>query len=326
MVERALGDPGVGGHGLEARGRAGGGEAVDRGVQHAAPGLRPRRRRAWRGREGSHTQGYVKSALIAQPRAASVSLAGARRPQPSRGSGRHCEQTQNHHPSRRPRACPAAPPDPHRHARPRRPAAAGRLGVVLADDGLRGAQGPAEPRRPATGALDEIGSLGVHALRVVLYWHDVAPRAGQPRPSPTSTPPTRPATTGRATTRSSTRAKARGLERAAHDLRARAEVGHRAPPRTPSRGPTRRSSRSSSPPSGATTPTASRDWSIWNEPNQPQFLMPQYDARHRPVSPRLYRLLYRAALKGLHRRGRQGPDGADGRDLAESAPARSSPR
>jgi Cellulase (glycosyl hydrolase family 5) len=35
-------------------------------------------------------------------------------------------------------------------------------------------------------------------------------------------------------------------------------------------------------------------WSIWNEPNQPQFLLPQYRER-KPYSPQLYRGLYRAA-------------------------------
>jgi hypothetical protein len=39
-------------------------------------------------------------------------------------------------------------------------------------------------------------------------------------------------------------------------------------------------------------------WSIWNEPNQPQFLKPQYK-RGKPYSPKLYRQLYRAAYKGL---------------------------
>jgi hypothetical protein len=39
-------------------------------------------------------------------------------------------------------------------------------------------------------------------------------------------------------------------------------------------------------------------WSIWNEPNQPQFLLPQYK-RGKPVSPKLYRKLYQAAYKGL---------------------------
>jgi hypothetical protein len=40
-------------------------------------------------------------------------------------------------------------------------------------------------------------------------------------------------------------------------------------------------------------------WSIWNEPNQPQFLLPQY-RKGKPVSPGLYRSLYRAAYKSIH--------------------------
>jgi hypothetical protein len=39
-------------------------------------------------------------------------------------------------------------------------------------------------------------------------------------------------------------------------------------------------------------------WSIWNEPNQPQFLLPQY-RKHTPVSPGIYRGLYQAAVKVL---------------------------
>ena len=39
-------------------------------------------------------------------------------------------------------------------------------------------------------------------------------------------------------------------------------------------------------------------WSIWNEPNQPQFLMPQY-RDGKPVSPRHYRNLYRAAHRAI---------------------------
>ena len=39
-------------------------------------------------------------------------------------------------------------------------------------------------------------------------------------------------------------------------------------------------------------------WSIWNEPNQPQFLMPQY-RKKRPVSPGLYRNLYREAHRAI---------------------------
>jgi hypothetical protein len=40
-------------------------------------------------------------------------------------------------------------------------------------------------------------------------------------------------------------------------------------------------------------------WSIWNEPNHPDFLGPQYDSKHRPTSPAIYRGLYAAALRGL---------------------------
>jgi hypothetical protein len=39
-------------------------------------------------------------------------------------------------------------------------------------------------------------------------------------------------------------------------------------------------------------------WTIWNEPNQPQFLKPQYK-KGKPYSPKLYRKLYRAAYEGL---------------------------
>jgi hypothetical protein len=39
-------------------------------------------------------------------------------------------------------------------------------------------------------------------------------------------------------------------------------------------------------------------WSIWNEPNQPQFLLPQY-RKGKPYSPVLYRALYKAAYKAI---------------------------
>jgi Glycosyl hydrolase family 1 len=40
-------------------------------------------------------------------------------------------------------------------------------------------------------------------------------------------------------------------------------------------------------------------WSIWNEPNHPEFLKPQYKKR-RPVSPSIYRKLYVAAERAIH--------------------------
>jgi hypothetical protein len=41
-------------------------------------------------------------------------------------------------------------------------------------------------------------------------------------------------------------------------------------------------------------------WSIWNEPNQPQFLLPQY-VHGKVESPKLYRALYQAAYAGLRK-------------------------
>ena len=44
-------------------------------------------------------------------------------------------------------------------------------------------------------------------------------------------------------------------------------------------------------------------FSVWNEPDHPQFLLPQYDSHHRPLSPLIYRGLYEAALSGLQASG-----------------------
>jgi hypothetical protein len=46
-------------------------------------------------------------------------------------------------------------------------------------------------------------------------------------------------------------------------------------------------------------------WSIWNEPNQPQFLAPQFEDG-KPYSPFLYRALYQGALQGLGASGNGG--------------------
>lgn len=46
-------------------------------------------------------------------------------------------------------------------------------------------------------------------------------------------------------------------------------------------------------------------WAIWNEPNQRQFLQPQY-VGGKPYSPKLYRALYQAALQGLGASGNSG--------------------
>jgi hypothetical protein len=48
-------------------------------------------------------------------------------------------------------------------------------------------------------------------------------------------------------------------------------------------------------------------WAIWNEPNQPQFLRPQYADGGRAASPAIYRNLYLAGVRGLRKSG-QGDD------------------
>ena len=51
-----------------------------------------------------------------------------------------------------------------------------------------------------------------------------------------------------------------------------------------------------------------RTWAIWNEPNQPQFLRPQFADGGKAASPRIYRSLYEAGVRGL-RKAREGQAG-----------------
>jgi hypothetical protein len=60
-------------------------------------------------------------------------------------------------------------------------------------------------------------------------------------------------------------------------------------------------------------------WSLWNEPNQPGWLSPQWerrDGQNVPASPALYRALYHAGREGLQRSGH----GEDAILLGETAP------
>jgi hypothetical protein len=44
-------------------------------------------------------------------------------------------------------------------------------------------------------------------------------------------------------------------------------------------------------------------YAIWNEPNHPAFLQPQFNSRGKPESPRIYRGLFQAGYEGLHAAG-----------------------
>jgi hypothetical protein len=57
-------------------------------------------------------------------------------------------------------------------------------------------------------------------------------------------------------------------------------------------------------------------WSIWNEPNQPQFLRPQFARGGKAISPTIYRKLYQAGVRGLRKAGQ----GADTILMGETSP------
>jgi Cellulase (glycosyl hydrolase family 5) len=48
-------------------------------------------------------------------------------------------------------------------------------------------------------------------------------------------------------------------------------------------------------------------WAIWNEPNIPGWLMPQWNANGTPASPRIYRGLFQAGYAGLQKAGISNP-------------------
>src|ERR1700712_3780427 len=146
-------------------------------------------------------------------------------------------------------------------------------------------------------AFNEIDSLGAHALRMVLYWKDVAPDADS-RIKP-KLDMTDPATSDWSKYQPVLdEAKARGWT---VQVTATGAV-----PRWATNGAVDNVTRPSPNEFRMFMTALSKHfgsevtrWSIWNEPNHPQFLMPQYDSKHRPASPQIYRGLYAAALRGL---------------------------
>jgi hypothetical protein len=157
--------------------------------------------------------------------------------------------------------------------------------------------------RPA--ALNELESLGVRSLRVVLTWSTVAPGPNDAqKPSFEPTDPNAYAwgeydavmaaakardwpvllTVSGPVPRWATRAKLDNLTRPSPAAFAAfmTAVGRRY---------------------GDQVST----WSIWNEPNQPQFLRPQFADGGRATSPLIYRSLFLAGQRGLRKAG-QGDD------------------
>ena len=166
--------------------------------------------------------------------------------------------------------------------------------------------------------LDELGGLGVRWLRTVLYWRDVAPASGS------STPPqfdeTDPAA-GYDWTRYDRligEARARGMNvlvTVSGPVPKWATASRRSHVNSPSPARFGRFMTAVGRRYGGQVGA----WSVWNEPNHPAFLGPQFRRRNGKAyaySPGLYRKLFYAADAGLRAAGR----GGDRLLMGETAP------
>jgi len=150
-------------------------------------------------------------------------------------------------------------------------------------------------------AFDDVASFGVHSIRLVMYWRDVAPDAkSRVKPKFDATDPAaydwsryEPVLDA---------AKARGwsvLLTLSGPVPRWATNGARDTVTRPSPNEFRMFVTAAAKHFGDRVTT----WSIWNEPNHPDFLRPQFSRGHKPLSPRLYRKLYFAAIRGFSRAG-----------------------
>ena len=149
-------------------------------------------------------------------------------------------------------------------------------------------------------ALDEITGLGVDALRVILYWRDVAPS-----PKSSSIPAIAqddPAAYDWAKYDTVVdAARARGLEvllTVSGPVPRWATLSRRNQRTRPSAGRFAMFMEAAGRHYGDRIAT----WSIWNEPNHPDFLRPQF-FRGKPASGIWYRKLFLAGHRGLERAG-----------------------
>jgi hypothetical protein len=152
-------------------------------------------------------------------------------------------------------------------------------------------------------AFDEIESFGVHWIRVILYWHDVAPHPGRRRdPQFDQTDPgAYPAWRWAPYDRIIQEAERRGMRvllTVSGPVPRWATLSRRSTVKFPSALRFGRFMEAV----GRRYRDAIDYWSVWNEPNHPQFLGPQW-VRGKPYAPKIYRRLFRAARKGLRRSG-----------------------
>ena len=169
---------------------------------------------------------------------------------------------------------------------------------------------------PATraDALQEIDSLGVHSLRVILNWRSVAP-AQNSKTRPNFEPTDPDAYDWGEYVPLMAAIKQRGWS---------VLMTVTGPVPTWATAAERDDGGRASPSAFAAFMTAVGrkfgdqvgTWAIWNEPNQPQFLRPQYGNGGKALSPAIYRNLYLAGQRGLKKAGQ----GGDTILLAETSP------
>jgi hypothetical protein len=149
--------------------------------------------------------------------------------------------------------------------------------------------------RPA--AMTKLKSLGVHALRIVMYWSDVAPSpnsAHKPHFKATSSASYNWGQYG-------------ALIKAAHKLHWSILLTVSGPvPRWATAAKKDNLTRPDPQDYEQFMTAVGRHFgadvslfSIWNEPNHPAFLLPQWNSNGTPASPRIYRALFQAGYAGL---------------------------
>src|SRR4051812_48579045 len=166
-------------------------------------------------------------------------------------------------------------------------------------------EAPVDLADPATraSAFDEISSFGVKSVRIVMLWQDVAPAASsRVKPSFDATDPS-------AYDWSRYDAQIDGA--VARGWKVLLTVSGPVP-RWATNGAKDNLTRPKPKEFQQFVTAAARKygsnvarWSVWNEPNQPQFLLPQYSSTRKktPLSPRIYRNLFLAAERGLRAGG-----------------------
>ncbi|HEX3511674.1 MAG TPA: hypothetical protein VHT27_11320 [Solirubrobacteraceae bacterium] len=154
--------------------------------------------------------------------------------------------------------------------------------------------------RPAT--IAQLKRLGVHALRVELYWVDVAPGAGSAtKPKFDATNPANYAWGDYdALLNEAARLHWQVLLTVTSPAPRWATSNKKAPYIT---RPDPKDFQEFMTAVGRHYAGLVSAFSVWNEPNHPAFLLPQWNSNGTPASPRIYRGLYQAAIEGLKAAG-----------------------